>query len=316
MKRADYPSRRRRLVSQHHAYRSYGLTISSEIEIPELAPCAQHEAFPQVDVRIHLGRVDATEFVQGTQISPYLWVDRQQLSLHVPDIARFLVRRGSEIIVEPCAGIDEDSVRTFLLGSVMGALLLQRGMLVLHGSAIRASEQCVICCGPSGAGKSTLAAGFAKRGYDLLADDVVPVNDGHALPGPPRLKLWQDVADHLGIDTSTLPRIRPGHAKFSYALNRQIAARSYPVRWIYLLETHNRPDIRVTPITGMDRLQPLFGNIYRRSYASGIDSQAAHLQSCASLSSRARLCRLQRPDKGFDLEALIDRILADMTEHA
>lgn len=303
-------------MSQHYAYQSYGLTISSEIDIPELAPSAHDEAFPQVDVRIHLGRVDETEFLQGTQISPYLWVDRQQLSLHVPDIARFLVRRGTEIIVEPCAGIDEDSVRTFLLGSVMGALLLQRGLLVLHGSAIRVGDQCLICCGPSGAGKSTLAAGFAKRGYELLADDVVPVSNGYALPGPPRLKLWQDVTDHLGIDTSTLPRVRPGHAKFSYPLDGQIADRSCQVRWIYLLETHNRPDICLSPITGMDRLQPLFGNIYRRSYASGIDSQAAHLELCARLSSHARLCRLQRPDRGFELEALIDRILADIAEHA
>jgi hypothetical protein len=86
------------------------------------------------------------------QISP----DRFLLGLG--KIARYLVSEGREIVIERVPGGSDDAVRVFLFGSVFGALLHQRGVLPLHGSAVMPSRGATIFAGPSGSGKSMLAA--------------------------------------------------------------------------------------------------------------------------------------------------------------
>jgi hypothetical protein len=40
-----------------------------------------------------------------------------------------------------------------------------------------------------------------------------------------------------------------------------------------------------------------------------------HLQLCGTLAGKIRLARLTRPREGFELDALMDRLLADMAEN-
>lgn len=244
-------------------YTAYLLSIDSEIALPELStdPAGGAES---PDVSIRLGDVSPDGLPEGLPFGRWLWVDRDRLWLHVPNVARFLVQGGNSIRIDPEPGVDDDSLRLFLLGSALGALLMQRGYLVLHGNAIRVGDQCLVCVGHSGAGKSTLAAGFMQRGYAVLADDVVPVNEGCcALPGFPRIKLWQDVADQLGIDTSTLRRIQPDIDKFNYPLSRQFWGAPVPIRWVYLLSSDDSDRIQCEAMRGMRRFQTLLGNTYR-----------------------------------------------------
>ena len=174
-------------------YEAYGMTASSEIELPELRAVSQIVGHP--DISVVLGNTPRGGLAGGKQISPYIWVGENDFLLEVPRIARFRVIDGRKIIIDPYPNIDEDSVRVFLLGSALGALLFQRNLLVLHGNAVEIGDKCLICVGNSGVGKSTLTAAFMQRGYRVLADDVVPVtDDGFAIPGFPRIKLWQDVA--------------------------------------------------------------------------------------------------------------------------
>ena len=63
-------------------------------------------------------------------------------------------------------------IRVFLLGSCLGALLHQRGVLALHASAIETDQGAVLFMGDSGMGKSTTLQAFIKRGYKMLADDI------------------------------------------------------------------------------------------------------------------------------------------------
>jgi hypothetical protein len=297
-------------------YTCYGLTIASEMALPELIETESDMDPAEADIRIRIGPVSADGLPDGKQLGPFLWTSRDLLWLHVPEVARFLVSGGDSIIIEPEGNADEDSIRVFLLGSVIGALLFQRGYLVLHGNAIRIGDQCMVSVGHSGAGKSTLAAGFTQRGYEILADDVVPVNaDCLALSGFPRIKLWQDTASRLGIDTAPLRRIRPGMEKFNYPLHDCFAGRPLPIRWIYVLESDHLPETRFEPIRGMARFQRLRSNTYRVRFLEGMALKAEHLQLCGRLAGRIWLTRVTRPEHGFGLDALVDRILADIAEH-
>lgn len=295
-------------------YSAYGLTIQSQVTLPELIPSISLSE--DADVHISIGCVVKNGLEEGKQLGPFLWVTQNTLWLQVPRVARFLVSDGRKILVDPEPGIDEDSIRVFLLGSAFGALLFQRGYLVMHGNAIRIGDQCLICVGPSGAGKSTLAAGFMQRGYAILADDVVPVNEHcHALPGFPRIKLWQDAADKLQIDTQQLRRIRPEMEKFNQPVLDQFAHQALPVRWVYLLGSHKSPETTFEPINGMQCFQPLRDNTYRVRFLEGMALRSEHLKLCGKLAGQIRLARITRPDHGFELDALIDRILTDMREH-
>ncbi len=295
-------------------YTAYNLTIDSELALPELTPCADDSV---IDLHIHFGKLPKDGIQGGTQLGPFLWTNDHALWLKVPEVATFYVTNGNEIFIDPAPGIDEDSIRVFLLGSAFGALLFQRGYLVMHGNAIRIGDQCMICVGHSGAGKSTLAAGFMQRGYNVLADDVVPVNEAcEAIPGFPRIKLWQDVADHLKIDTAPLRRIRPAMEKFHLPLAHDFGKQPLPVRWIYILNTNeSQQDIDIESIQGMQRFLPLRNNTYRVRYLEGMAMKQSHLQLCGKLAGKIRLGRVTRPRTDFQLDQLIDRLLADMTEN-
>ena len=296
-------------------YTAYNLSIDSEIHLPELLP--EKADAGAADVKIHFGRIAPEGLANGKQLGPFLWGGQGSLWLQVPQVARFLVCNGNDIRIDPEPGIDEDSIRVFLLGSAFGALLHQRGHLVLHGNAIRIGDQCMVCVGRSGAGKSTLAAGFLRRGYTVLADDVVPVDgDCRAVPGFPRIKLWQDVADHLNIDTVGLRRIRPNLEKFNYPVAQAADMPPLPIRWIYILGSNNVfHECRIESIQGLHRFLPLRNNTYRAKYLDGMGLQPEHMKLCGQLAGSIRLANVTRPGNGFMLDQLIDRLLVDIAEN-
>lgn len=296
-------------------YTAYQLNFYSELALPEfLSVPAGGDLTP--DVRILLGDVSESGIPGGAQVGPFLWCSADCLWLRVPYIARFLVTGGSTITITPEAGADEDSIRVFLLGSALGALLSQRGYLVLHGNAIRIGDQCMVCVGPSGCGKSTLAAGFLQRGYDVLADDVVAVNsDCQVVPGFPRIKLWRDVADKLAIDVSALRRIRPSMEKYNLPLQYNYAAEPLPVRWMYILGSDHIDNVRVEPIVGLEKFKPLYDNTYRVRFLNGMGLEQTHLQHCGRLAGNLHLARIDRPKIEFIINELIDQLLLDCREN-
>lgn len=290
-------------------YRMYGLTVECHWPLPECLTAAP-DAVP--DVRIINGPVPA----QGIDpqaggrceqsIDGEFWLD-------VEDIARYWIRQGREIIIEPYPGADDAGIRVYLLGSAIGALLFQRGLLLIHGNAIEVGDGCLVCVGDSGAGKSTLAGAFLQQGYRLLADDVVPVDaDGMAVPGFPRIKLWDDAARGLGIETGNLQRIMPGTEKFNVPLGTRFCDSPLPVKWVYVLEAAECDDFALTAYQGMARFEPLHANTYRVHFLEAMALKPNHLLQVAALAGRIRMARIQRPAQGFRLPELVQFILDDI----
>lgn len=46
------------------------------------------------------------------------------------------MEQGKRIVVSPIPGADERKVRLFILGTCMAVIMMQRGILPLHGSAV------------------------------------------------------------------------------------------------------------------------------------------------------------------------------------
>lgn len=297
-------------------YHAFSLVFDCDIPLGDLLPPAGTDEHVPPDVQIRLLPVDDPVSAGATQQGPFLWTRGQVLWLRVPGVAWFKVSDGAHIVVEPDAAVDEASLRLFLLGSPLGALLAQRNLLVLHGNAIRIGDHCMVCVGPSGVGKSTLAAAFMQRGHSVLADDIVPIDaDGRALAGYPRIKLWQDAADQLSIGTAALQRVRPALQKFHVPLASAFAGDSLPVRWIYVLSRYNLSEVALEPITGLDRFLPLRDNAYRMQFVDAMALGGTHMRLGAALAGRVRMAQVRRPRDGNSLDAMVDTLLADIEQH-
>ena len=295
------------------AYQAFGLTINSQISLQPLVQLDTIIATP--DISISIGNVSEEGLDQPNATYPFCQAAADELWLNIPDIARFHISRGSHIIVEPAANADLQSVKLYLLGSCLGAIMYQRHRLVIHGNAIRIGDECVIFAGVSGAGKSTLAGAFQQRGYQVLADDLAVIDEqGLVHPAYPQLKLWQDSTQKLALDNDDLDRIRLQISKFAVPIRDGFCDTALPVRAVYILNSHNEDTFELDTLTGMDKLNPLKHNSYRRLYAEGMGLKKQHFAQCSKLAATIAVKRITRPNAGFKLDELVDFILQDLNQ--
>jgi hypothetical protein len=294
--------------------RSFGLNIESEIPLPPLPPA---DPGSNIDVVIRHGKVAKTGITGSQEIGAFCQARPGLLWLHVPGVAWFLVSEGRQIEIMPEPEADWQTVRIYLLGSAMGALLHQRGLLVLHGNAIRFGQQAVAFCGESGAGKSTLSAALVKRGFQLLTDDVCVIDrQGQVQPGYPELKLWQDTMETLDIPLDELTPVRAKINKYAWTLLHEFHARPLPIAAIYLLSDSNLQAAQLRPLKGMEKYLPLKNQTYRSRYLDGLGLTAHHLQLCGRLTGQVDVTQLCRARVKFNKESvttLLDTILAELS---
>jgi hypothetical protein len=190
---------------------------STALPLPELPPAQAPGGDPTSRVKVvEEDPAHWPPLAPGPHDTPFVQMARGDLRLTVEAIGRFRISGGTTIAwSREHPEVADQDLRTFLLGSAVGALLIQRGILVLHGNALEKDGQAIVCLGHSGDGKSTLAYALMQRGWRLLADDLVALSaDGMVLPGIPRIKLWHDAAVAFDLDPGSLPPIRQGMHKY------------------------------------------------------------------------------------------------------
>lgn len=296
-----------------HGHTAFGLTIASQFPLPELP---RHAAGANPDVRIRLGEVAPT-LPESRQIEHGVSARPGALLIDF-ETARFLVTDGREIVVQPGPDAADGDVRAYLLGSAMGALLHQRGLLPLHANAIEIDGRAIAFAGPSGAGKSTLAAYFRARGRRLLCDDVCAVTfdaNGGALawPGVPRIKLWGDALTAFGFRSGELEKVVNWEDKFSLPLTLEAPAAALPLARIYLLNA-TQAEPRVERLTGAAAFDALASNIYRSEFAAPLGKAETLFASTLALLRTTEMFVAERR-LGFDIfEAEAERLERHIAE--
>jgi hypothetical protein len=76
-------------------------------------------------------------------------------------------------LLADCSPADFQYLQELYQRSVLPFVMQLRGWECIHASAVVSAKGILVICGKSGQGKSTLAAGLAKHGYPLWADDAV-----------------------------------------------------------------------------------------------------------------------------------------------
>jgi hypothetical protein len=296
------------------SYIAYGLGIRSEIALPELTAA---EIAPDVVLRCEsLGWKVATE----PDPEDWVWLSRSRARLFWPGAGQVEVRDGKEIVIDVAPGAEERVLRLFILGPVFSILLQQRGLLVLHASAVSVGGGAVAFLGGSGWGKSTTAASLHALGHSLVADDNVaislhnPTSDGEAhsdnidavvLPAFPQIKLWPDSALALRDSIDDLPRLHPEMDKRAWRAASNFLSSPLPLRRIYVLHgSFDDSALAATPAAsepGIQQLRPREAciELVKHTYCTplvggpgGNGMATSHFAQCADLAQKVAVCRL------------------------
>lgn len=252
-------------------------------------------------------------------------VEGDALILSVADVARYRIAGGREIVIDPHPGVSERNLRVYLLGSAMGALLHQRGLLPLHANAVAFEGKAVAFLGHSGAGKSTLAAWFAARGHQVLCDDVCAIRFDEsgatfALPGVPRLRLWQDALARLGREASDYERSFDGQEKYDVPVAGARPDGPLPLGACYLLAGapggDGEPDFEgISRLAARGALEALMANTYRGAFVRRIGGSERHMRQCLAIARTIPVYRADRRWGEEAFEAQAEQLAQHVTEH-
>lgn len=293
-------------VRAMHWYRAYGLTVASELELPELEPSEPGTA----DVRLSLGGVPAE--LADPAASRLTWTSMAGETLHeVEGVGRFHVSAGAEIRVE-VHGSEQDA-RAFLFGTALGALLHQRGWLTLQASSAARDGRAIVVAGDAGVGKSTTLATLVDRGCTMVADDktVVFSRAGRVMTaaGYPTMRLWRRALAALDRDADALQPVREDIDQY---LLRAPGTTGDPVEIgvVIVLEVGSGPDLEVERLGELEAFEQIVAKTYRPELMRGVGGQHAHFGHAVALAGQAPVFRVTRPRGVATLAPVADAVLA------
>lgn len=266
------------------------------------------------DVEIELNIMQQDCQNQFTKANYYF--ENGRFLFHVPETAVYSITSGAHIMITPYPGADEAKIRLYLLGTCMGVLLMQRGILPLHGSAVVIDGRVYAIVGESGAGKSTLAAAFAHKGYPLMTDDVIAVslsNDSAAAtvyPSYPQQKLWEESIEQLGLISQNYSSIYQRVNKYAVPIRSQFYREPLPLAGVVELTKSSEREPSIKAYNRLEGLHILNVHTYRNSLLHLMNLQQWQFQSIARLASELPVYQLRRPADGFSAFHLVDQIVS------
>ena len=216
---------------------------------------------------MRLGEVPET-LLNATTSRPGWDAHGDHFLLRAPGIGRFLLKRGKEVVFELDPGVPAQACAAYLQGTVLGALLHQRGGIVLHASGIEVDGGAILFAGASGEGKSTLVAAFSTQGYPVVCDDVSHVSfnqEGCPLVSSDarRLKLTDESIHATGMEAGRREAVLANTDKTYVKPAKHWTGSDLPLRTIYLLRSAAVHDAVVARLPSALALKELQGNAHR-----------------------------------------------------
>jgi hypothetical protein len=247
--------------------------------------------------------------VRDLSDAPYsgvLWrAARGALRLDVPGVARYLVRDGNLVEIDPCDGAGAGEVERFVRMTPTAALYLQRGIPVLHAAAVAdPAGRAVVLAGDSGSGKSVLLTALIRRGWGLLTDDLAPVmlDDEQT---PVAVPTWPQVSQWPGCTAPADPSTRAPDPAAAFVREPR------PISAIWWLDLHGFDPVEVRDVAGIARFDALGTMGYNGLIASALLDRASYLRVAGAVAgSGLPIRRLLRPRGRWTAGELADVVEA------
>ncbi|PRY81465.1 Hpr(Ser) kinase/phosphatase [Marivita geojedonensis] len=293
-------------------YRSAGLVIESEFELPGLVEEITGLEHPQLSF-VHASRKPS--YPRTPKMTGLNWAcDETTFHFVVPDVAVFEISADGTVSVWPQSEAHDD-VAAYLIGSVLGIVLHMRKVVTLHASAVDIGGRAVLFCGESGAGKSTMAAALQRHGFKVLCDDICAVElttDGAIAHSDGRkLKLWQQSIKMLEITNGVTQPVLRGLDKYYVESGLNTKASASILEVVELTRVPGPAMPRIVALPSSEAAAVVRSQAYRPFLVQELGDEALYFEAAVSILRQAKVYRLER---AYDFDQ-INTTIALLQEH-
>lgn len=300
-------------------YKVYGLAIESELSIDELIVLDKQER-ENIDVKISFETInpEIKEMINNGEIAMY---EYNNMWFYINDTAIFHIVNGTHVYIDPCQEANYENIKIYILGAVLGMVLLQKNIIAIHGGGIFINNKGCVFTGDKGVGKSTLTTSLGKRGYKFISDDVCAiktddVNKYKICRGFAYHKLREDTMYNLGYDTLKATQFTSDEKIKKYIIPAFDEFVNYDVPFEYIFEicVDNVNKVQVEEVIGTKKLDSMISNIFKIDmlyYSGGI--QPAYFKKCVEIVKNIKYYKITRPRHIFSVDEqikLVEEILS------
>ena len=244
-------------------YIMYGKKIYTDLHFRQLVPI-EPVTMEEANVVILEGKV-SEEIKKGEKELPFSF--GKEHSYLCNKTMWYEVFDGRRIVYERKEGANEEYVRTYLLGFGLSFLLLQRGELVIHCSAVSKDGKAYLVAGESGSGKSTITKVLLDNGFTLMGDDtaLVKMDENQVpmvYPAFPYQKLCRDIVDEKGLNVEELILVDEEKDKYLVPYDGKFSIEPVPFCGLFCLAVGNVENCRMEAVSGVDKMQLLARNVF------------------------------------------------------
>ena len=288
-------------------YRVYGVNIESKIEIPEFEVIDSNS---DIDVKLSFGVVNE-EIIDLITQGHRAKYEKQDMWFYIEDVAIFHIYNGDTVTIEPMGDKNNKMIKLYIMGSVMGMILLQRNMVAIHGGGIVIDGKGCIFTGQKGAGKSTITTALRNKGYKFIADDVCSINIGETNTihhGFGYQKLCEDAMEKLGYNLDEFEPFRGDLNVNKYIVPAfdEFTKEEVPLEVVFELAVGDVYEVKVEEILGANKMNKLIENVFRiemLAYAGGMEPK--YFKQCLDIAKSTKMYRITRPKDVFSVEEQI-----------
>lgn len=288
-----------------HYYRLYGYLVESELEFPQLVK--EEKENIEADIVIVSG-VMPEELVEKEKNRIYYEIGDEYSWLTNPT-CMYYVEHGKKITYYLKPEGVEMRLRNYILGFGISLLLLQRGEMAIHGSALHNGKEAILITGESGSGKSTLTNYYLEQGWKLMADDMALVKFSKetgtvVYPAFPYQKLCRNVAIERGYKLEDLIYINEQKDKFLVPCGDGFELGSKPLKKFILLYTCQEEHVSSHEIKGIAKFHICANNLFLRHLLEE-QKYLPHIgQKCLELIANVDVHLIARPEGKDTTEAI------------
>jgi len=294
-------------------YHYWGLRVESDLDLPDWGKFEQTEGAFEADVRIRIA-AEAGEFLSQT---PQTLVTPMAYRTSVPGLGVVSAHGGIEIRITAEHGSTPARLLPWITGSAWAALCYQRGLFILHASAVVVNGKAFAFCARARGGKSTLAANLNARGFPLISDDLCRLEvsqnrEAYIYPSPPRMRLWVDAVTALGWTAESLQPDQTRAGKYHASADFHIGLARIPLRAIYMLDWGELRIARRSGIRGLSQFLP--AATYRPKLVERMGKSSEHVAKSVSLLQTVSLWEFRRPRALELFDEGLDAVVAHLSE--
>jgi hypothetical protein len=301
-----------------YKYLAYGIPIISSIEFPAFIEYSDEiNAKP---IYVSQGKPPKTLEKPALDEKPFSILNENELLYTVPNVARYYVRNGEEIIIEPLEG-NWSEILLFFYANCMAAVLFQRNLIPFHVSGVFVNKnQVLLFAAPSKIGKSTTSVMLQQKGYAPFTDDtaILSVEEGKcfAQASYPMIRLWQNsITQQTILEENAKQSIRTDIEidKYGFTFHQQFVTEKVEVAGIVFLEAEGS-EILVQKNKLNIAIQYLGNNIYRKQWLNGMKKQVLQFKQLTSIVNAVPTWTATRPKTQATFESFANTIEQQIIE--